>query len=30
LEEIDNGTGEFISIEELDKVLEERILKYEK
>jgi hypothetical protein len=29
LESIDNGTAEFISLEELDKVLEERISKYE-
>ncbi len=29
LENIDNGTAEFISIEELDKVMEERISKYE-
>ncbi len=29
LETIDNGTAEFISLEELDKVLEERISKYE-
>ncbi len=29
LEYIDNGNAEFISIEELDKVMEERISKYE-
>ena len=29
LEEIDAGTAEFISIEELDSVMEERISKYE-
>ncbi len=29
IEEIDNGTAEFITIEELDKVMEERISKYE-
>ncbi len=29
LEDIDNGKAEFISIEELDKVMEERISKYE-
>lgn len=29
LEDIDNGTAEFISLEELDKVMEERISKYE-
>ena len=29
LEEIDAGTAEFLSIEELDRVLEERISKYE-
>jgi hypothetical protein len=29
LENIDNGNAEFISIEELDKVMEERISKYE-
>ncbi|MDP2687953.1 MAG: hypothetical protein Q8O62_12070 [Aequorivita sp.] len=29
LEKIDNGTSQFISIEELDKVMEERISKYE-
>lgn len=29
LEDIDNGNAEFISIEELDKVMEERISKYE-
>ena len=30
LENIDNGTAEFISKEELDKVMEERISKYKK
>lgn len=29
LETIDNGTAEFISLEELDKVMQERISKYE-
>jgi hypothetical protein len=29
LDDIDNGNAEFISIEELDKVMEERISKYE-
>jgi len=29
LETIDNGTAEFISLEELDKVMEKRISKYE-
>ena len=29
LENIDNGTAEFISLEELDEVMEERISKYE-
>ncbi|MBK5212378.1 MAG: hypothetical protein JJE55_01805 [Flavobacteriaceae bacterium] len=29
-EEINKDTAEFISIEELERVLEERILKYEK
>lgn len=29
LEDIDNGTAEFFSLEELDKVLEERISNYE-
>ncbi|WP_034258773.1 hypothetical protein [Aequorivita capsosiphonis] len=29
LETIDNGTAEFISLEELDNVMKERIAKYE-
>lgn len=29
LEDIDNGTSEFISLKELDNVMEERISKYE-
>ena len=29
LEDIDNGTAEFISLEELDNTMEERISKYE-
>ena len=29
IEKIDNGSAEFISIEELERVMEERILKYE-
>ncbi len=29
LETIDNGTAEFISLEELDKVMQERVSKYE-
>ncbi|MCB0455080.1 MAG: hypothetical protein KDC62_06785 [Aequorivita sp.] len=29
IEEIDNGYAEFISMEELERVMEERILKYE-